>query len=340
MKRYLKKENLLKLISKFKKARILVIGDIILDHYVWGRAERLSPEAPVPIVWANRENYLLGGAGNVAYNLSSLGARVILSGIVGQDLYAKKVLELLRKEKINRDCILTCKERPTTLKTRVIAQHQQVVRIDWESVEELSPRTNKKIINFVKKKIDEFDSIIIEDYAKGVINPYLLKEVISLAKKRKKIITVDPKEEHFDYYKEVTALTPNLKEAQYAANFKIRKSEELNLLGEILMKKLQPSCLLITLGEEGMRLFLREGRIFHLPTYALEVFDVSGAGDTVIAVFSLALSLGASFLEAAFLANFAAGIVVGKLGVASTSVKELRERLNSYFHKVHIQKIS
>ncbi len=339
MRKHLNKERLLNLIAKFKKAKPLVIGDIILDHYIWGRAERLSPEAPVPVVWANRENYLLGGAGNVAYNLSSLGAKASLAGVIGKDFYGSQLLTLLRKEKIKSESVFVSKDRPTTLKSRVIAQHQQVVRIDWESPEEISLNVSRKIINFVKKNIDNFSSIIIEDYAKGVINPYLLGEIVSLAKKKKKIITVDPKEEHFDYYQEVTALTPNLKEAQYGANFKVKKKEDLNLLGNILREKLNPEALLITLGEEGMRIFLREGGVFHFPTYALEVFDVSGAGDTVIAVFTLALSVGASFLEAGFLANLSAGIVVGKLGVAGVFASELIQRLNS-FPKANIQKIA
>ncbi len=339
MKGYLKKTRLLKIISKFKQVNILVIGDIILDRYVWGKADRLSPEAPVPVVWANRENYLLGGAANVAFNLSSLGVKSAISGVAGRDFYSKQIEGLMKKEKINNSLVLNIQGRPTTLKTRVIARHQQVVRIDWESSEELSLKINRKIVNSIRRNIDKFDTVVIEDYGKGVINPHILEEVLDICKKKKKSVAVDPKEEHFDFYKGVTVLTPNLKEAQSAANFKVKGRKELNLLGEVLLEKLYPEALLVTLGEEGMRLFLKRGGSFHLPTYALDVFDVSGAGDTVIAVFASALSAGASFLEAAFLSNFAAGIVVSRLGASAVSPSELADKVNKYFDKVQIKKV-
>lgn len=340
MRRHLNKNRLIKIISKIKKVNVLVLGDIILDHYICGKAERLSPEAPVPVVWANRQNYLLGGASNVAYNLASLGTKVGISGVVGEDENGKLILELLKKEKIKRDFVLCYNQRPTTLKTRIIAQHQQVVRVDWESIEQVSPSINKKIIQSIRKNVSKFDSLIIEDYGKGLINPKLLEKIIDICKKNKKIITVDPKEEHFDYYDGITTLTPNLKEAQSATHMIVKRKADLNILGKKIMDKLSPRALLLTLGEDWMRLFLDQGSIWHLPTYALEVFDVSGAGDTVIAVYTAALSTGASFLEAAFLANIAAGIVVGKLGVASVSALELTKRVKDYFDKVHIQKIN
>lgn len=210
-----------------------------------------------------------------------------------------------------------------------MAHHQQVVRVDWESVEFLSAQINKEIIKRITKNIDSFDAVIIEDYGKGVINPQLVGELVELCKVKKKIVTVDPKEEHFDYYENVTALTPNLNEAQTAVNTKIRKKSEIEFLGKIIMKKLEPKALLITLGEDGMMLF-SDSQTKHIPTQAHEVYDVTGAGDTVIAVFTLALSCGANFLDAAIISNFAAGIVVGKLGAAASDKKELLAKINEY----------
>lgn len=323
----IKKEALKRIISKFSHQKILVVGDLILDHYIFGKVERISPEAPVPVVWANEEKFVCGGAANVGLNLVSLGAKVFLCGVLGRDYFGRALNSLIEKEGVYTDLLIKDKQRPTTLKTRIVAYHQQVVRVDWESVEFLSWELNKKILNRIKKRIDEFDAVIIEDYGKGVINPQLVSDLVDLCKKHKKIITVDPKEDHFDYYENVTALTPNLKEAQVAANLKIRnKKEEIPLLGEIILKKLNPSCLLITLGEDGMMLFC-DHRHYHIPVYAQEVFDVTGAGDTVIAVFTLALSCKSSYLEAAFLSNLAAGIVVGKLGAVSVSKKELLKRI-------------
>ena len=324
------KDRLLKLISQFKKVRALVVGDVILDHYIRGTADRLSPEAPVPVVKAESQEHFLGGASNVAHNITSLGAKASICGVSGKDSYAGLLESLLRKRKISSHMMISDATRPTTLKTRVVAQRQQAVRIDWESSQFLSPKISKKITSLIKKNIDRFDVVIIEDYGKGVVNPNLLKELVRICKRNKKIITVDPKEEHLDYYKEVTALTPNLKEAEYAAGFKVRSKNDIAKVAQVLLKRLSPQALLLTLGDRGMRLFLKNGKSFYLPTYALEVFDVSGAGDTVIAVFSLGLALGASFLEAASLANFAAGIVVGRLGVAVTNPSELRKRIANH----------
>lgn len=323
----LKKERLKSIITHFKGKRVLVVGDILLDHYIFGSVDRISPEAPVPVVWAHRENFVGGGAANVGLNMVSLGANVSLCGILGNDHFGGVLSDIIQKAGIDTRFIFKSKSRPTTLKTRIIVQHQQVVRVDWESVEYLNIEENKLILNKVKKDIDNFDAVIIEDYGKGVINPSLVGEIVELCKKKKKIVTVDPKEEHFDYYSNVTALTPNLKEAQVAANMKIRTKDEIPLLGEIIIDKLKPNALLVTLGEDGMMLF-ESGRYHHIPTAALEVFDVSGAGDTVIAVFTLGLSCQASFYEAAVIANFAAGIVVGKLGTATVTKEEIFQRIN------------
>ena len=323
----MQKKKLKTLVSKFKNKKILVVGDLILDHYIFGKVDRISPEAPVPVVWANKEDFVCGGAANVGVNLVALGAKVSLCGVLGKDHFGGVLTSLIKKGGIDPSLIVSDKQRPTTLKTRIVAHHQQMVRVDWESLEFLNLNINKRIFDKVRKNIDKFDAVIIEDYGKGVINPALVGELVELAKKKRKIVTVDPKEEHLDYYENVTALTPNLKEAQVAAGMKVRSKDDLSLLGDIVMEKLRPQALLITLGEDGMMLFDKD-RMHHIPTAALEVFDVSGAGDTVIAAFTLALSCGANFVEAAHIANFAAGIVVAKLGAASASKKELLKSIN------------
>ncbi len=324
----LNKHRLHSIISRFKNKNILVVGDLVLDHYIFGKVDRISPEAPVPVVWANRENFVCGGAANVGLNLVALGAKVSLCGVIGKDHFGKRLFSLVENGGISSNLIVQEKNRPTTLKTRIIASHQQIVRLDWESIESLSQKTSSILAAKIAKNIDKFDAVIIEDYGKGVINPNLIGEVVDLCTRKEKIITVDPKEEHIDYYTNVTSLTPNLKEAQNAANMKIHGKSEIPLLGKAIMSRLSPKSLLITLGEDGMMLFA-DGKYFHIPTTALEVFDVTGAGDTVISVFTLALSARASFYEAALISNFAAGIVVEKLGAATTNPKELLQRINA-----------
>ncbi len=335
-------KNLKKIIHKFNKAKILVLGDVILDEYILGSVERISPEAPVPVVWANKHTFIPGGAANVANNIRSLDSGICLVGVIGRDKNANILLSELKKRRITTQGIFTDPRRHTTVKTRIIAGHQQVVRVDWEHTDSLPQKLNQRIIKFIKTNIDDFDAIIIEDYGKGVINMQLLQDLIALSRAHKKIIAVDPKEEHFQYYQGVTSITPNRKELENAIrNLRIKDTSNRfkfntdrlftdkdidSAAGEIL-KYLDLQSLLVTLGEQGMRLFEKNGRITHIPTVAQEVFDVSGAGDTVIATFTLALSCGASKLEAAHIANFAAGIVVGKLGTAVTTRKELLERI-------------
>lgn len=334
--------NLKRIISRFPKANVLVVGDLILDEYIWGNVDRISPEAPVPVVWANKRTYVPGGAANVANNIRSLDGNVCLVGVVGKDKNADILFSEVKKRKINARGIFIEPKRYTTVKSRIIAGHQQVVRVDWEHTNALSERLNGKIINFIQKIINEFDAIIIEDYGKGVINQYLLGELISLSRTHKKIITVDPKEEHFQYYHGVTSITPNSKELENAIrNIKIKDTtnrfklnndrlftnKDIDLAGRQILKYLELESLLVTLGEHGMQIFEKSGRITHIPTVAQEVFDVSGAGDTVIGTFTLGLCCGATKLEAAHLANFAAGIVVGKFGTAVTTRKELLGRL-------------
>jgi D-beta-D-heptose 7-phosphate kinase/D-beta-D-heptose 1-phosphate adenosyltransferase len=334
--------NLKKIIGKFHKAKVLVIGDLILDEYIWGAVERVSPEAPVPVVWVNKRTYAPGGAANVAGNISSLGAKVCLVGVAGGDRNGEILSAELKKRNIAYRGIFIQPKRHTTLKTRIIAGHQQIVRVDWEHRDSLPKALNNKIIKFVKENIDRFDALIIEDYGKGVINLHLLNELIALAGSHKKIITVDPKEEHFQYYHKVTSITPNRKELENAVrslkikdetnSFKVyterlSTKKDIDSAGHEVLRYLDLESLLVTLGEHGMRLFEKGGRITNIPTIAQEVFDVSGAGDTAIATFTLGLCAGASKLEAAHIANFAAGIVVGKVGTATVTREELLEKI-------------
>ena len=335
-------KNLKSIIQKFNKARVLVIGDLILDEYIWGSVDRISPEAPVPVVWANKRTNVPGGAANVANNIRSLDGRVSLLGVVGSDENGRMLVAELRKRGVDTKGILVEPNRLTTVKTRILAGHQQVVRVDWEHRHALSNELNKRIAQLVRKHISEYDAVIIEDYGKGVINKELLEELTPLARKYKKIINVDPKEEHFQYYSNVTSITPNRKELENAVrNLKIKDTtntfkvntdklftdKDIDLAAGQVLKYLGLDSILVTLGEQGIKLFEKGGRVEHIPTVAQEVFDVSGAGDTVISTFTLGLCAGASRSEAAHIANYAAGIVVGKVGTAATDRAELLERL-------------
>ncbi len=322
------KKNLVKWLSFFKKSRILVVGDLILDHFIWGTVNRISPEAPVPVVEVKRESYMPGGSLNVANNIRTLGGTAYPCGVIGRDRDGQMLMQVIRKKGINAGGIMDDASRPTTLKTRVIAHSQQVVRFDREKSAEIDRDNLGKIVRFIKKTISTIDGIVIEDYGKGVIQPALLKEIVRLAKRHKKFVLVDPKEKHFPYYVGVTAITPNRKEA-YGALENHQPSENLSYaeVSRSLLKKLKCEAVLMTLGEDGMILVEKNGATTKIPTAAREVYDVSGAGDTVIAVLSLALAAGASMREAAILSNFAAGVVVAKLGTATVELKELQDAI-------------
>ena len=330
------------IIKKFNQAKILVVGDLILDEYIRGTVERISPEAPVPVLWANKRTFVPGGTANVANNISALGGKVTLLGVAGDDANAKILLNELKKRKIDTGSIFIEKNRHTTVKTRILAGHQQVVRVDWEHRHDLTKELNLRILKFIEKNIHSFDAIIIEDYGKGVINVALLQKLISLGNAHKKIITVDPKEENFQYYRAVTSITPNRKELENAVrNLKVQDTanrfkintdklftdKDIDKAAREILEYLNLDSILVTLGEQGMKLLENNGRLTHIPTQAQEVFDVSGAGDTVISAFTLALCAGSTKLEAAHIANFAAGIVVGKLGTAVIDSKELLARI-------------
>lgn len=309
----------------FPKARILVIGDFMLDQFVWGSVNRISPEAPVPVVNVQRESYMPGGALNVANNIRTLGGTVYPCGVVGRDLEGRMLVKTIRREGIETGGVIYDESRRTTLKTRIIAHSQQVVRFDREKAADISKEDRARMMKFIRSAIEKTDVIIVEDYGKGVIQPALLQELLKLARKHKKPVVVDPKEKHFAYYKGATSITPNRKEA-YGA---LENSEKLSLkeVGTKLLKKLDLESVLLTLGEDGMALFEKDGSVTQIPTAAREVYDVSGAGDTVISVFSMALAVGAKMKDAARISNIAAGIVVGKLGTATVSPDELERAL-------------
>jgi len=315
------------IISEYRNKKILVIGDLILDEFMWGKVSRISPEAPVPVVRVEKESFMPGGAANVANNITSLGAKVYLTGIVGSDNRAGILKGELEHKGIVTAGIVTDATRPTTLKTRVIAHQQQVVRIDKERTEYIKDRVIKRIVNYVNKMIDDIDGIIIEDYGKGLITPKLLKPILNIAKRNKKIIAVDPKEEHLSYYKGVTVITPNSQEASKAVGFKIGDKASLRKAGQLLLNKFKAKVAIITLGEEGMAVFEQGKPPKKIPTIAQEVYDVSGAGDTVISTFTLSLICGATAIQAAHIANCAAGIVVGKVGISVVNEDELLGRI-------------
>ncbi len=329
----LKFSRLKSVISSFNQAKVLVVGDLILDEFIWGKVTRISPEAPVPVVWVDSENYMPGGASNVASNIRSLGGEVFLAGVVGEDDRAELLRGALRKKGVNCEGVFTDKQRPTTQKTRVIAHHQQVVRIDREVVRPISDQVLNDIIDYIGERIKTVDALIIEDYGKGVIVPRLVREAVRIAKKFGKIITVDPKETHFSYYRGVTTITPNHHEAGSAVGFQIRDDASLEKAGRKLLEKLKCETVLITLGENGMSLFQKGKATIKIPTVAQDVFDVSGAGDTVISTYTTARARKATAVEAAHISNCAAGIVVGKVGVAVTTAEELLGRIKKEIGK-------
>jgi len=312
-----------KIISRFKDRNILVIGDVILDHYIWGKVDRISPEAPVPVVEVTRESFLLGGAANVAYNIVSLGGKASVIGINGQDIAGEALMNILLQRGVNCDGIFT-ENRPTTVKTRVIAHNQQVVRFDREDKKYVDGKILKGILKYINSVILNYDAVIVSDYKKGMISPELVKDIVKKTKSKGTFIAVDPKVGHFDFYKGVSLITPNVMEASIGSNVEIKDDRTLLKSGKSLMKKLSCKAVLITRGEQGMSLFQKE-KVSHIPTVARKVYDVTGAGDTVISAFTLAYASGANMEEAAVIANHAAGIVVGEVGTAVTTADQILE---------------
>jgi D-beta-D-heptose 7-phosphate kinase/D-beta-D-heptose 1-phosphate adenosyltransferase len=312
-------------LKKFKQKRVLVIGDLILDHYVYGKVERISPEAPVPIVDVTYDEHKLGGGANVASNIVSLGGEATVVGVVGKDVAAEMLEELLRERGI--EFIAVEDKRPTTVKTRVIAHSQQVVRFDNEGKEKLSGKVLRGLLEYVLRAVKEHDAVVLSDYKKGVITSEVVKTVLGASGGRK-FVAVDPKVGHFHLYKGVSAITPNLMEASLGSGVAIKDERTMLKAGNTLLRRLALKAVLLTRGEEGMSLFEREG-VTHIPTVAKKVFDVTGAGDTVIATFTLAQAAGASMQEAAVLANHAAGVVVGEVGTAVATPAKVRQSIKA-----------
>lgn len=314
------------IISGFAGKRILVVGDVMLDLYIRGEVERISPEAPVPVVRISAESSVPGGAANVANNISSLGGSPILAGVIGADPEGKRLRALLRERKIDGRGLVVDRGRSTVTKSRVVAGHQQVVRIDRESPDEIGPDLQERLFESVREISGKIDGIILEDYAKGVFDQDLIDRLIVLARDRGCFLVVDPNSRRRFSYRGARLVSPNLKEALELAG--LGREVPLGKLGRALLRKWGSESVLITLGEEGMCLFERRKKLFQIPTVAREVFDVSGAGDTVIGTAALALASGADLREASRMANCAAGVVVGKLGTATLTRDELESALN------------
>lgn len=321
--------ELLPFISKFPDARIMVIGDLMVDEYIWGNVSRVSPEAPVPVVSVTSESLRLGGAGNVVNNIRTLGGKVLLAGIVGNDEMGRKVIHDLHKMGLETKGVIVEPERVTTVKTRIIAQHQQVVRYDREITRPIHPENIQQILSLLEGGINELDAVLVSDYGKGVICEPLMERVRSLTQRAGKILAVDPKVKNFPLFREVTIITPNHYEAAEATGRWIMSEEDLMTVGRTLLQRLQVQSVLITRGEKGMTLFQHNGEVIHIPTMAKEVYDVTGAGDTVISVLTLAMASGATAKEAAILSNIAAGIVVGEIGTATIKASELEDAVRN-----------
>lgn len=313
-----------KIISNFRKKRVLVLGDLMMDKYIWGDVSRISPEAPVPVVEVKKDTRCLGGAGNVSHNLETLGAFPLLVSVIGDD----EPGEWIRKNIPENKGIFIDKKRPTIVKTRIIAHQQQVVRVDWEKKSPISALIEKQIFHFIQE--EKGDGILISDYNKGTLTPSLMDKVIPYAQEKKIPIFVDPKINHFFLFSPVTLITPNHHEAEKIVGHECRSDSQVEKAGEDIFSQISAQYLILKRGEQGMTVFEKGKKAYHIPTTAREVYDVTGAGDTVIAVAALALLSGASIREAATLANTAAGIVIGKLGTATLTSEELINGVTSF----------
>jgi D-beta-D-heptose 7-phosphate kinase/D-beta-D-heptose 1-phosphate adenosyltransferase len=311
------------MVHRFSRARILVVGDVMMDRFIWGKVSRISPEAPVPVVVVDHEDFRLGGAANVVNNIDGLGGKGVLCGVVGNDEMGQRVIKELVERKIKTHGVFVEKGRQTTVKTRIFANQQQVVRIDRERTDHLKSSTLRGLSDFLMERMEDSDGIILSDYGKGVLTRKLIRTVIRRARELKKFVMVDPKSKDYSVYRGATVITPNTKEASEASGISIMDELSLKKAGRKLLKKLSCDALVITRGEEGMTIFEPNREPFSVGTVAKEVYDVTGAGDTVIGAIALALSIGAKIRTAAELANYAAGIVVGKMGTATATREEL-----------------
>ena len=309
--------------SKFKGLKIAVVGDMMLDCYFRGDVKRISPEAPVPVVEVENEFYRFGGAANVALNILKLGGIPRPIGVIGYDNYGTIFSSLITESGIIDDGIIVDESRPTTAKTRVIADSQHVVRIDKESKQYLNKETQNKVFNYIRENIKQLDGIILQDYNKGVLTPSLIEKIITLANNNKILITVDPKFNNFFAYKNVTVFKPNRKEAEDVLGIKIKNDEDISEVGRKLLEKLNAKNILLTLGEGGIAVFEKGMAEKRMPTKARKVADVSGAGDTVISTLTMAIATGANIMEASYLANYAGGLVCEEVGIVPIELDKL-----------------
>jgi rfaE bifunctional protein kinase chain/domain len=317
---------LLELVQRFRGAHLLVVGDLMLDRFIWGDVERISPEAPVPVMRVMAESHRLGGAANVIHNVRSLGAEVTACGVVGRDMAGKRLVQDLRRTGASTAGIIADKQVQTIQKSRIIARprHQQIVRLDRENQHPIAEATLKRLREFVLERARACDGLIISDYGKGVVHGSFLRAMTRLVKREKLICVVDPKKENYSGYRFPTLITPNKDEASEASGILIRDDTSLRAAGEKLVRLWRAEAVLITRGADGMSLFQPRRAVRHFPTEARAMFDVTGAGDTVVAVCALALACGASFEEAAVVANLAAGLVGEEVGTVAVSLEKLK----------------
>jgi D-glycero-beta-D-manno-heptose-7-phosphate kinase len=329
MTRIMSNQRALEIIDNFSRARVLVVGDIMADHFIWGKVSRISPEAPVPVVDVKTDNFTLGGCANVLNNIHAMGGRVHLAGVVGSDETGKRLLSAFRGLGVDTGGIVVETGRPSTLKTRIVAHGQQMVRFDREDRKPIQAKSISKILSYIESLRDDLGALVISDYNKGVVTRSLLEGIRNTLAGRPVFTCVDPKQRDFSLYQGFDIITPNHIEAGYAAGEEMQNGQDHIRVGMKLLQQHNIKALLMTRGEEGMSLFERNGRIKHteFPAQAREVFDVTGAGDTVIGVLALSMAAGASFREAAYLANHAAGIVVSKVGTATATREELKRVL-------------
>jgi D-beta-D-heptose 7-phosphate kinase/D-beta-D-heptose 1-phosphate adenosyltransferase len=322
-------ENLIHHINQFSKSKVLVIGDIIMDEYIWGDVSRISPEAPVPVVEVQQETKMLGGAANVVHNIRSLGGQSTLCGVVGNDSIGRNIIRLIKKIGSDPKGIVIESDRPSSIKTRIVAHNQQVVRFDRESRKELDIESNQKLLDYVQRSTGSINAIVVADYGKGVISSRLMKKLRKILKSSHILLAVDPKENNFQHYQEVDIITPNHHEAGAFCGYKIIDEKSLIKAGTQMLDTLHCRSVLITQGKDGMTLFQADGEISHIPTVAQKVFDVTGAGDTVIGTLCLALASGMDMKSAAVVSNFAAGIVVGEVGTSTVTIGQLKKAIRN-----------
>jgi D-beta-D-heptose 7-phosphate kinase/D-beta-D-heptose 1-phosphate adenosyltransferase len=319
----------LRTIGRFPRVGVLVAGDLMLDQFVWGRVQRISPEAPVPVVHVTNEGFRLGGAANVVHNIRSLGGRVLACGALGQDVAGRRVVGELRRIGVNAAGVFLGRGQATTCKTRIIAHQQQVVRLDREDDGSADGAAAAKARGFLLAHVWKANVVVISDYGKGLITPPLLAAIAALRARRRFTLVIDPKQSNFGHYRGASLVTPNQGEASVAAGIEITSEASLVAAGRSLLERWQAEAVLITRGEQGMTLFEADRAPRHFPTAARHVFDVTGAGDTVLATCALALGSGASLETAAVLANHAAGIVVGEVGTATVTAAQLKAAVRS-----------